>query len=342
MKNNCEALKISKYISDFLGDYAPSYLTNSQHTIKSYKTCLKLYIQFLESKDYSITSFNYNCFKKELIEEWLKWLCNEKHNSAATCNVRLGTLRTFLKYASSKDISLINLYNESLTILRKKGVQKNITGLTRNAVSALLSSPDVSTKIGRRDYTLILLMYSIAARFDEILSIKLEQLHLNQSKPYVIVIGKGSKLRTLYLLPAVVKKLNDYIADFHNSSSTNDYLFYSKINNIHKKLTEPAIVKRLKIYAEIANKKCSEVPLDLHAHQFRHAKASHWIEDGLNVLQVSFLLGHANVSTTMVYLDISNEAKQKAISTLENEEDKSATRKWKNADGSLLDFCALK
>ena len=79
--------------------------------------------------------------------------------------------------------------------------------------------------------------------------------------------------------------------------------------------------KRLKLYAQKAHKVCPDVPLNTHAHLFRHVKASHWLEDGLNVLQVSFLLGHAQLETTMIYLDISTEEKAKAMATLESEKD---------------------
>ena len=92
----------------------------------------------------------------------------------------------------------------------------------------------------------------------------------------------------------------------------------------------------------IAHEKCQDVPLNTHAHQFRHAKASHWIEDGLSVVQVSFLLGHSNLETTMKYLDITTEDKVKALSTLENETEKKVSKKWKKSDGSLSDFCGLK
>ncbi len=71
----------------------------------------------------------------------------------------------------------------------------------------------------------------------------------------------------------------------------------------------------LKICAETAHESCPEVPLDAHAHQFRHAKASHWLEDGINVVQVSFLLGHKQLETTMRYLDITTEDKIKALAT---------------------------
>lgn len=83
-------------------------------------------------------------------------------------------------------------------------------------------------------------------------------------------------------------------------------------------------------------------PLDAHAHQFRHAKASHWLEDGINVVQVSFLLGHEQLETTMRYLDITTEDKIKALATLEDETQKTVPKKWKNKNGTLTDFCGLK
>lgn len=84
------------------------------------------------------------------------------------------------------------------------------------------------------------------------------------------------------------------------------------------------------------------VPLDVHAHRFRHAKATHWLEDGMNVAQISFLLGHESVDTTMRYLDITTEDKREALATLENEQEKTVSKKWKNADGTLAGFCGLK
>jgi len=88
--------------------------------------------------------------------------------------------------------------------------------------------------------------------------------------------------------------------------------------------------------------KCQDIPFNIHAHQFRHAKASHWIEDGLNVLQVSCLLGHANLETTMIYLDITIADKVNALATLESEEEKAVNKKWKSSNGTLTDFCGLK
>ena len=61
------------------------------------------------------------------------------------------------------------------------------------------------------------------------------------------------------------------------------------------------------------------------AAHLRHAKASHWLEDGMNIVQISSLLGHEQLQTTMVYLDITMEQELKALATLEDENDKTAS-----------------
>ena len=206
-----------------------------------------------------------------------------------------------------------------------------------------MEAPDPSSKCGRRDLAFIILLYSTAARLDEILSMKNDQLHLSAEKAYVVIIGKGSKIRTLYLLPKVVAHLTRYLREFHGETPDPEaYVSYSRNTGSHGKMTQPAISKMLKKYAKAAHENCRDVPLDLHAHQFRHSKASHWLEDGMNIVQISFLLGHEQLQTTMIYLDITTEEKAKALATLEDENDKKVSAKWKNSDGSLVNFCGVR
>lgn len=92
-------------------------------------------------------------------------------------------------------------------------------------------------------------------------------------------------------------------------------------------MTPENVNQHLKKYAAIAHRICNDVPLDLHAHQIRHAKASHWLEDGMNIVQISFLLGHANLQTTMVYLDITTGQESKALATMEDEDKQNIPKK---------------
>lgn len=343
-KPTSESVKIAQLISEFLNSYVLNQKTSSYNTLKTYQDTLAVYLKFLETEK-NITSDNLSkeVFCRKNIEEWLIWLKEKRNNSPESCNGRLAALRTFLKFLGSHDVSYLYLYLESCEISRRKCQKKKVEGLTRNAVKALMEAPDTSSRSGKRDMVFIILIYSVAARLDEILSLKIKNVHLSFEHPYISIVGKGNKIRTIYLLPKVVSHLKKYIDEFHGSNPEPEaYLFYSRNTGVFGKLTQPAISKMLKKYAKQAHETCKDVPLTLHAHQFRHAKASHWLEDGMNIVQISFLLGHEQLETTMVYLDITNEDKAKALATLEDEKDKAITPKWKNKDGTLLDFCGVR
>lgn len=342
MKKNCDAVRIAMYINEFLCVYAKSFLTHSDHTIKSYKDALTLYILFLQEKKITPDKLSYQHFNKEWIEQWICWLKESRNCCSDTCNVRLGSLRVFLEFLGNKDIGLIYLYQNAKNIKRQKIQKKKVEGLTRNAVSAILKEPDVSTKTGKRDIVFLTVLYATAGRLDEIRSIKVGHIHLETDKPCIHLHGKGDKIRTSYLLPRAVEHIRVYLKEFHGDKPDPEaYLFYSRVGGKYGLLSEQALDKRIKLYADRARQKCNEIPDSVYAHRFRHAKASHWLEDGISIVQISFLLGHENLETTMKYLDITTEDKIKALATLENEQEKSVSKKWKNADGSLISFIGL-
>lgn len=343
-KANSEAIAISRYIFSFFSEFAPIHKTSSEHTLKSYSTAITLFLEFLEtSEKVSPETLNHVHFERVVVEKWLQWLKTERGCSSATCNVRLGSLRVFLKYLGSRNPEFLHLSFEATVIPLMKTRKTKVCGMPKKAVKALMACPNQKTKIGIRDLVIMIILYATACRINELLSIKNGQLHLSASKPYVNVIGKGNKVRTLYLLPKAEASIKVYLSLFHGSHPDPEaYLFYSRCKSINSQLTQPAVDKRLKLIAKEAYKQCLDVPLGLHAHQFRHAKASHWLEDGMNIVQISFLLGHENLTTTMKYLDITLEDEAKALATLEDEKSKKTAPKWKNKDGSLKSFCGMK
>lgn len=342
-KSNQEAVAIAKYISSFLCDYAPLQLTNSENTIHSYEVALTLYVGYLEdSRGIGTSGFSKRCFEQTMIEDWLEWLSLERGCSPETCNNRLSSLRTFIKYLSSREAKYLYLKSEADNVPLRKTTKKKVNGLTRNAVAAILAEPDQRTKTGVRDLTFLTVLYGTAARIDEVLSMKIGSLRLDFAKPYANVVGKGDKVRTLYLPPRAVAHLKQYIRIFHGTNPDTDaYVFYSRNIGPNGKMSQAAIRKMLKKYAATAHEKCSDVPLDLHAHQFRHAKATHWLEDGVNIVQISFLLGHEQLDTTMRYLDITTEQEIAALSTLEEERHKNIRPKWNSEKDSLSAICNL-
>ncbi len=343
-KARSKSVMIARYINGFLNEYVPSQKSHSRHTLKSYEYALALYISFLDAqKAISTENLCGRCFERIVIEEWLKWLMEKRGASPQTCNIRLASLRAFLKYLGSREISLLYLFQDATRIKRKKQFQRKVKGMGKKAVQALFSVPDLSTKAGRRDLALMIAIYSTAARIDEILSLRIEELHLDAQKPSATIIGKANKIRTLYLLPKAVSHLKKYIKEFHgNTPDPTAYVFYSRNTGLYGKMSQTAVNKQLKKHAKTAHEICNEVPEGIHAHQLRHAKASHWLEDGMNIVQISFLLGHEQLQTTMVYLDITTEQELKALQTLEDENDKKVSKKWKSIKGGLAEFCGVR
>jgi len=337
------AIEITKYINAFLYDYIPNFSDRSEHTLKSYHISISLYIDFLEKvKKIKPEKLNYECFDRGNIEEWLKWLLETRKSSPRTCNVRLASIRAFLKYIGEQNSSLLYYGASASKVERKKAPKRKINGLSKEAVRAILTTPDTKTAAGRRDIAMLVTLYGTASRIDELLSMKISQLKLDARKPYVNVIGKNDKIRTLFLLPKAVSHLKQYIREFHGENpNPESYVFFSRVSGPDTMMTQPAVSKRLKLYAEKAHEICPEVPLDLHAHQFRHAKASHWLEDGMNIVQISLLLGHEQLETTLIYLDVSLEQKSEALATLEEENAKKIPKRWKGKGSSLADFCGI-
>jgi len=342
-KATLEAYQIAKYIHDWIV-HTMSIQSNSPHTIRGYKVALSLFVEFLErEKKINPSSLTGECFSRKYVEEWILWLKNKRNCSGETGNIRLAAIRAFLRYLAGKNIYFLSLYQNVTLIPRQKVIKKKVTGMSKEAMKTLMSIPNVSTKTGQRDLVLLIVFYSTAARIDEILSMKINQLHLNANKPYITVIGKGRKIRTLYILPKAVSHLKKYLKDFHAAEPNPDaYVFYSRNKGIMGKMTPESVNQQLKKYAVIAHRICSDVPIDLHAHQIRHAKASHWLDDGMNIVQISFLLGHANLQTTMVYLDITTEQESKALATLEDEDKQNIPKKWKTESDNLATFLGVK
>ena len=335
MKNNSEAIEFARIYHKWI-DY--STIASSLHTVRTYEFSFKLYIEFLEErKKIRTSSFCMtDNFSVDTIKEWLAWLSETRSCKSQSCNARFAAIRSFLKYAGEANIKYRHLYLEACCIPHLKESKRQVEAISKEAMKVLLQMPNPSSTTGFRDVVLFSFLYGTAARIDEVLSLKLKSLHLDSDRAYAVIVGKGDKMRTLFIQKILANNIRLYIRKFHGEiPNPNSYLFFSRVGGLESKLTQPAVNKRLKQYAKAANAICKDVPLDMHAHVFRHSCATHWLEDGMNIVQVSKLLGHASIATTMAYLSITIDMKTKAVMQLEDEQTRKLPKQWKNLDGKL-------
>ena len=340
-KTNETIRELSRYTYDWITSYIPTLRTNSSHTTRNYRIAVNLFISYLEEIGFNESNFNTDCFSANRVNEWLRWLKENRKCSNETCNCRLASLKCLIKYFGIRNTTYRFLYQDvSDSVKHLKEPKRKVIGLTRDAVKAIFSIPNTKTAKGLRDLTLMELEYGTATRIDEVLSLKISQICLHADKPYITVIGKGSKIRSAYLMSGLVETLKRYIKIFHGERpNADDYLFYSSWHGEKTKLSQEAIRKRLRMYAIKAHELCEDVPLDLHSHMWRHAKATHWLEDGINIVEISKLLGHESIETTMKYQDITTKQQLAALATLEEEKNSSTIKLWKlpNA-GNIRDY----
>jgi site-specific recombinase XerD len=332
IKNNeFQAVEIARFTFDWISAYVPTLRTNSPHTTRAYTTAINQYVSYLENKGITDKTFNAECFSVSCLNDWLIWLKQERNCCNKTCNSRMAAIKGLLKYIGTRNATYKVLYLEAAeSVNHLKEPKLKVHGMTKNAVRAILATPSTTSKIGLRDIAIMSFEYGTATRINEVLSLKICNLKLIMDTPYATILGKGSKIRTAYLMSGLVETLRKYIKVFHGANpNPNDYLFYSSWHGQKSKLSQEAIRKRLKIYASKAHENCSDVPLGLHSHQFRHAKAGHWLEDGINIVEISKLLGHNSLDTTMIYQDITAEQQIRALATLEDEATSIISKKWK-------------
>lgn len=341
-RREAEAALVARLVHEFLDEHAPTRLTESPHTLKSYRDAASSYLDYLESRGVTPDSLSRGHFEREWVEGWIAWLKSDRNNSNDTCNVRLGSLRALLEFMGRREPGMLYLSLEARLIERQQPSEPHVEPMSEAAVAAILDEPDTSTRIGRRDATFFTLVYSTACRLSEAAGLTVGRVHAEGPRPYVTVRCKGGGTRTLFLLPRAASLLRLWMREALGDDPADSALLFESPTVEGSPLTGRAWDMRFKTYARRARAKCPEVPEKPHIHQLRHSKATHWVaSNDLNIVEVQHILGHRRLSTTMVYVDVAGPKTAEALATLEGEADEAPKKRWKRDDGTLRGACGL-
>ena len=303
-------------VHDFLKVYLPSQRCSSPHTIKAYRTSLELLFDFAkQEKGIALGNITFEILDNQMIAKFLDWLENSRGCSVATRNQRLACIRSFYNYAASMDPTVIVRQIELRKVPQKKTAKPEmIEFMSESAVKALLQQPDTSTQRGLRDQFFMILLYDTAARVQEILSLRVKDIHLGAT-PTATLLGKGSKVRTVPLMSKTMAHFKNYMALFHldENEFSNEYLFYVFRDGVKRPMSDDNVRKFMKKYGEAVRDTCPEVPENVHPHLWRHSRAMHLYRRGMDLTLISQWLGHAHLETTLIYAHADTELKRKAI-----------------------------
>ena len=141
-----------------------------------------------------------------------------------------------------------------------------------------------------RDKAIFLLMLRCGLRISEVAKLKLSDLYLTESPPRLLVFGKNSKERSVYLSDQALTALRHYLRERPTSASPALFLNYRGHG-----LATIGIHKRLERYRKLSG-------IHLTAHQLRHNFANDLVCADVPVTSIQKLMGHAWVTTTQGYL----------------------------------------
>jgi integrase/recombinase XerD len=172
--------------------------------------------------------------------------------------------------------------------------------LTEAEVDSLLEAPTVSEPLGHRDRTMLEVLYATGLRVSELVSLKHNQVNLNQG--VMRVVGKGNRERLIPLGEEAVKWLQQFMQGPRVEillERQTDYLFPTRRGD---RMTRQAFWHIIKRYSKKAG-----VEKELSPHTLRHAFATHLLNHGADLRVVQMLLGHSDLSTTQIYTHVARE-----------------------------------
>lgn len=149
-----------------------------------------------------------------------------------------------------------------------------------------------------RDKAMFILMLRCGLRIAEVASLLLTDLYLDEPAPRLVVRGKGSRERSVYLSAQAERALRRYLRERQTAAS--DFVFLSyQLDG----LSTTAIHKRLMRYRQQAE-------VRLTAHRLRHSFADNLLTAGAPVTSIQKLLGHRWLETTQIYVQANDQTVQ--------------------------------
>lgn len=303
-------------IHDFLMVYLPDQKCASPHTVIAYRHAINIYLDFIcESTGTVLKNLDFSVFQKQHAEGFLAWMKDTKQYTSSTINQKMAGIREFLSYASARNPELVVYLRVFSDMPRQKtDTWASIDYMSENAVNAILRQPDPTTRQGLRDLFYMVMIYDTAARVDEMMKIRICDIRAGKA-PTVTLQGKGSKTRIVPLMERTVSYFKQYVNLFHPQETeySRQPLFYVKRRGMTAPMSDDNVRRFMKKYADMARLECTEVPDSVYPHLWRHSRAMHLYQHGMDLTLISQWLGHANLEVTLVYAHADTEKKREAI-----------------------------
>ena len=293
---------LSSHLERFV-NYLEYTKNASPKTIENYSLRVNRFIEYVWDIDASqVKMMHIQDFRTFLVKQGL---------SPKTVNYHAVGLRSFFKFMLRNDVETLSPEKIDLA----KIPPRRVSYLSEQQVQDILDAPWIYEKNALkilRDKAILATLYGTWLRVTELITLKTKDIKLSESQ--FSVIGKGSKLRSVFLTQDAKEKLKKYILSRADDS---EFLFISlSWNSYGEPLSRNSIESLVKKYAELV-----WITEKVTPHTLRHSFATSLLRRGADIRSVQALLGHSSIQTTQIYTHVDDKYLQKVHNLLDKKPD---------------------
>lgn len=265
------------------------YLMNekkaSKNTVASYKRDLVKVNHFLSglgcTEVKEITTANLSAYILQMEQQGM---------STATVSRSIASIKAFFAYLVTNGIIV---ENPTDSLKAPKVEKKPPVILTREEVNLLLSQPIGKTTKEIRDKAMLELLYATGIRVSELINLKVEDVNFSKN---CLQCYDENKARKIPFNQATKNALEDYLQNAREKMCKQEQnILFTNCQGVP--MTRQGFWKIIKYYSAKAG-----IEKDITPHTIRHSFAMHMVSEGTDLKSVQEILGHADISTTQLYV----------------------------------------
>jgi site-specific recombinase XerD len=300
---------VGLWVRRYLSEYLVHERGVSRNTQQSYRDTFCLFLPFVAAhRKTDVDKLVIDDLSPKIVLEFLSYLEQTRSCSIATRNQRLATLHAFARYTGHCSPEHAEWCADVRNVPFKRGWTTPITYLEKEEIDALLQAPDRSSKLGQRDYALLLFLYNSGARASEAVRVAIGDLSWDSTGTGSVKIhGKGRKVRFCPLWKRTMAELHCLI----QGGDPGRPLFLNRYGDAMTRFGVHALVART---AKAAAEKIPSLKAKrVSPHIIRHTTATHLLRAGVDLNTIRAWLGHVSLDTTNIYAETDLALKAKAL-----------------------------
>ena len=269
----------------------------SENTRVAYKNDLSQFLEYLKTK--AVPPLNaWSEVRKDHLVAYILSLKAEREYASTTVARKVAAIKSFFHFLVGEGL----IRDDPTATLDSPRVKKYLPrAISQEDVEKLLEAPGQSNEPrSLRDRAILELLYATGMRVSELVALNEGDVDLASAS--VRVLGKGDKERIIPIYDRAVQAIEDYVTQGRVRLVRDAEQRALFLNQRGERLTRQGLWLIVKGYVKEAGLKVPVTP-----HTLRHSFATHMLRGGADLRNVQELLGHANIATTQVYTQVSNE-----------------------------------